>query len=226
MPITYKDAYIKLQYRLNKSGTEDYSTIDYDPASEAINKAFNDLYRRVYHGVNITKEGAEESRLRIDDLQPLLVPLRPLSVTTTNVFSESVKLPKDYRYYNRVDFYHKDDNCKDKLLITPDLREEANVGVLLNTDGTKPSLKFEQCFLTLLSNKIRVYHNREFDFEEILLTYYKSPKIYDSKKQNELFELKDDFIEIVIDEAAKIISGDSDNSNQYQRNSSSVEQNT
>jgi len=218
----YIDGFTKLKYRLNKSGTQDFENIDKDAASEVINKAFNDWFRRTYHGNNILKEGNEESRIRIDDLQPLLSS-RKLTMTDRGVYSESNNLPRDYRYFNRVYFLHKDD-CGE-IIIPSQLAEDSNVDVLLNTDGTKPSLDFEQVFHTISSNKIKVYHNKEFLPKEVTLSYYKNPKKYDSNKPYEYFELKDDVMELIIDEAAKIIAGDMDNNNQYQRNSTSVENN-
>lgn len=223
--MTYSEGYIKLKYRLNKSATADYGNIDHDPATEAINKALNDWIRRQVHGSNVYKEGAEESRMRVDDLQPLLYPLRKMPLTDGGIFSETEKLPGNYRYFNRFSFFIKPKGCSNNILITSDLKEEANVDVLLTTDGTKPSLKFEQCFHTLIGNKIRLYHNKEFNPSEGLLTYYKAPIKYNSRKPDEVFELKDDVMELIIDEAAKIISGDMEYGSAYQKQDKSVENN-
>jgi len=221
--ITFSDAYVKLKYRLNKSGTADYSSIDKDPATEAINKAQNDLIRRLLGGRSQNREGAEETRLRVDDLQVLLKN-RKLSIIDGDIYSDSNKLPREYRYFARLDVYITN-ACNERLLLSSDLREEANAGVLLTNDNTKPSLQFEQCFHTLLDNKVRLYHNGEFDPSEVNLIYYKSPKDYNANNPDELFEFKDDVVELIIDEAAKIIAGDVSDYNNSQRSSNSVEQN-
>jgi hypothetical protein len=220
--ITYLDGFVKLAFRLNKSATNDYGNIDKDVATEVINKAINDLVRRSISGKNQTREGAEETRLRVDDLQVLLK-TRKLSLSKAEIFSDSAKLPKDYRYFNRFSFFITN-KCKDNILIPSDLREESNVDILLTNDETKPSLKFEQSFHTIINNSIRLYHNNEFNPIEGTLTYFKSPKLYEANSPDEVFEFKDDIVEVIIDEAAKILAGDTESSNQYQILQTAVEQ--
>jgi len=222
---SYKDVFTKLKKRLNKSATEDYSNIDYDIATEAMNKAINDWIRRQMHGGNQYKEGAEESRMRVDDLQPLLVPLKKLVLSDGGIFSESEKLPSDYRYFNRFSFFGKNEGCPNKINIMSTLKEEANVDILLNTEGTRPSLKYEQFFHTIIDNKIRLYHNKEYVPSEGFLTYYRNPKKYDAEKPDELCEFKDDVMELLIDEGAKIIAGDTEGVAAYQVIDKSVESN-
>lgn len=220
--MTYFEGYTKIVYRLNKSATADFSNIDKDPASEAINKALSDWIRRTVHGINIPREGSEESRMRIDDLQPLLSPPKKIAMTDKGVYSEG-DIPKDYRYFNRLFFTHKDD-CG-SLDIGSDIVEDSNVNVYLTSDGKRPSLDFEQCFHIISGKKFKIYHNKEFEFSESTLSYYKNPKKYNANKPDEVFELKDDVMELVIDEAAKIIAGDTTDQFQYQRNGTSVEGN-
>lgn len=223
--MTYREAYIKLSFRCNKSATEDIGNIDNDEADEVINKALDEWLRRQVHGGNLYKEGSEESRMRVDDLQPLLVPMYKMSLKNGGIFSETSSLPKNYRYFNRFTVKHTPEGCSNSINLISDLKEEANVDVLLNVDGTKPSLKYEQFFHTLIGNKIRFYHNKEINPTEGYLTYYRAHKKYSARKTEEEFELKDDVMELIIDEAAKIKSGDFDNVLQHQRNSASVENN-
>jgi hypothetical protein len=64
---------LKIKQRLNKLDSSDYDNIQCWQIREAINKAQLEWIRRQVHGVNLTKEGDEETRMRVDDLQPLLV---------------------------------------------------------------------------------------------------------------------------------------------------------
>lgn len=223
--MTYKEFYTKVQKRLNKSGTEDYSSVDFDIVKEAANKALNDWIRRQVHGGNQYKEGQEQSTMRVDDLQILLNPEpKPLSFQNKGIYSISSSLPKDYRYYNSFYFFYDiSENCKNLGLVNSSLREESNRDALLNTAGTQPSRKFEQSFHTIVGNKIKLYHNLEFDPKEGYLIYYRSPKLYDPTKPDEVFEFNDSVVDLIADETAKVIAGDFDNFTQQQRLSTQVE---
>ena len=161
--------------------------------------------------------------IRVDDLQ-IFLKSKKLSLESGSIFSDSTTLPSDYRYHNSFSFLDTSNSCGSPLLIPSNLREESNANFLLNTDGTRPSLQFEQCFHTLINNRLRLYHNGEFSATEGTLVYYRNPKIYDLSTDGS-FELKDDVMELIIDEAAKIISGDTGNMSGFQRNSQSVESN-
>ena len=63
---------IKIKQRLNKLDSQDYDNIECWQVVEAFNKAQVEWTRRQLHGINIVKEGDEQSTRRIDDLQVLL----------------------------------------------------------------------------------------------------------------------------------------------------------
>ena len=79
---------------------------------------------------------------------------------------------------------------------------------------TMPSFNFEETFHTLIGNKIRVYHNNDFNIDKVSLTYYRKPKLYSFKNLDEVVEFKDDVCEILVDEAVKIIASDIESANQ------------
>ena len=87
----------------------------------------------------------------------------------------------------------------------------------------QPSFEFEETFHTLLGNKIRVYTNNDFQVENINLIYYRLPREIDFQScervdgkspRNIDPEFKDDIVEIIIDEAVSILSGDIESPNQ------------
>jgi len=63
---------IKIKQRLNKLDSNDYDNIECWQIVEAFNKAQVEWSRRQLHGINILKEGDEQSTRRKDDLQVLL----------------------------------------------------------------------------------------------------------------------------------------------------------
>ena len=228
--MTPQIAYLKLKYRLNKLDSQDYDNISLLNAVEAINKAAIDWVRRQVHGSNASREGDEETRMRIDDLQFLLKP-KTLSGINKKIFFESDKFPTDYLWYKRILPEFSRGECKSKIFKSV-LAEEANVPDLLEDDNNAPSFDFEQCFHTLVGNKIRVYTNGEFFVNKIDLVYYRNPIKMDiagyehedgTPSTNVDLEFKDDIAEIIINEAASIIAGDIESANQLQINATKVD---
>lgn len=193
----------KIDLRLNKGGSSDYDNIWRYVKQEAFNKGVNEWVRRQYHGTNLTKEGDEESAIRVDDLQVLLK-VTDLSVRDKGVFAETGKLPVDYLYHKRTTPYVSSGACS-VVSISSSLKEEANVDILVHDI---PSFKFEETFHTIMGNRIHIYHDNQFSVDKVELTYYRKPKFYDFKKPNDVVEFKDDICELLVDEACKIIASD------------------
>lgn len=206
-----KDILVKVHLRLNKAASQDYDNIWKYHIEEAFYKAELDVIRRLVRGKNQTQEGDEETLSRIDDLQSLLKPLN-LNVRDKGVYAESDRLPNDYLYDKRISPIVSKNECLDVSMFSA-LREEANVDVLLKT---LPSFEFEETFHTLVNNRVRVYHNKEFKVERIDGVYYRKPVKVDFGILDTLIEFKDDLCELMVDETVKIIASDLESLNQKQ----------
>lgn len=216
---------IKLDERLNKLGSEDYDNIECWQKREAVQKAMLEWTRRQIHGSNITREGDEETNMRVDDLQPLLVPNKVLNTTDKGIYEESEKLPADYGWFKSILVYGDSGDCSNQLITDIHHIEEANVSAWLNDWAKSPSFEFRQCFYTLINNTVRVYTNKEFKISKLVLVYYRLPKKFDiegcewydgSEGKNIGIEFKDDVAELIIDEAASILAGDIEHTSAYQ----------
>ena len=190
--MTVKQVSAKIDLRLNKAASGDYDNIWNYHKEEAFKKAINSWVRRQIHGKNQTQEGDEETVMRLDDLQVLLKN-DTLSFKEKGIYVESEKLPSDYTNFKRLTPY-----CS------------ANVDIL----SSLPSFKFEETLHTIIGNKIRVFHNKDFKIDKLVLTYYRKPKEYSFKKLNDVIEFKDDVCELLVDETCKIIASDIDSLNQ------------
>jgi hypothetical protein len=224
---------IKIKQRLNKLDSQDYDNIECWQIVEAFNKAQVEWSRRQLHGLNIVKEGDEQSTRRIDDLQALL--------TTTSLptndeqIAYSINIPGDYFQWKRVDAYANQGCCSNRLMVIY-LAEEANLGQLLRDDGKKPSFEWGETFATIKNNQIFIYTNGEFEIGKMDLTYYRQPqKIqilgcvdpYTSVQSTVDIpcEFKDDIVEVIIDEAVSIIAGDIESGTQFSRGTQGAERN-
>lgn len=206
--MTLSQVSAKIDLRLNKGASGDYDNLWPYQKEEAFNKAVNEWVRRQKHGKNVTREGDEETDMRVDDLQVLLK-TDVLSSKNKGLFNQTEKLPSDYLYFKRLTPIVSKVNC-DKMRIKSLLKEEANVDSLI----TMPSFNFEETFHTIINNRAHVYHNKDFTIDKIEFTYYRKPKSYNFKKLSTIVEFKDDVCELIVDEACKIIASDLESFNQ------------
>jgi hypothetical protein len=224
---------IKVKQRLNKLDSQDYDNIECWQVVEAFNKAQVEWVRRQLHGINIVKEGDEQSTRRIDDLQLLLGTITiPFIQGDISSYSD---LPTNYLQWKRVDVTAKKGCCDDRRMSVY-LAEEGNLNQLLFDNAKRPSFEWAETFATLKNNKVNVYTNNEFDISSGALTYYRQPvrieilgcvDPYTSTQTttNVECEFKDDIVELLIDEAASVLAGDIESGNQFSRGTETAERN-
>ncbi len=224
---------IKLKQRINKLDSQDYDNIECWQAVEAFNKAQVEWCRRQLHGLNIVKEGDEQSTRRKDDLQVLLSDNQLSLIDKKDYFLGTI--PENYLQFKRVDVFACKDCCDDRRM-TVYLAEEGNLNQLLRDKSKKPSFEWAETFATLINNQVHIYTNNEFEISQADLTYYRQPRkiqiqgCIDPYTNVESLtevqsEFKDDIIEVIIDEAVSIIAGDIESSVQYPRGSQTAERN-
>lgn len=225
---------IKFRERINKLSSNDYDNIECWHIVEAFNKGQIEWIRRQIRGGNIFKDGDEQSRRRIDDLQKILVPSK-LAIADKGIFYESVnELPDNYLEYKRIDVQAKNDCCEDSRPMDVYLAEEDNRALLLRDKMKQPSFEWGETFSTLINNRARIFTNDEFTLEKAQLTYYRFPVYIQiagcidpytgQVSANDIeCEFKDDIIELLIDEAVSIVAGDIESGGQQGRGSQSAE---
>jgi hypothetical protein len=224
---------IKVRQRLNKLASNDYDNITDWQIVEAFNKGTLQWVRRNLHGYNMLKEGDEESKRRMTDLQVLLKE-KSLKVLKHDIDCH-VELPNDFMEWKRVSVKAKANCCDEKQMITYLVKEE-DIDILLKDFNTKPNFSWGETLCTLIGNKLKVYTNDEFVVTDLKLTYYKVPikvefggisNAYTGEisKKEIVSEFKDDVVEVLIDEAVKILSGDIESVTANQIAESSTESN-
>jgi hypothetical protein len=222
---------IKMKQRLNKLDSQDYDNITCWQVVESFNKAQVEWSRRQLHGINVVKEGDEQSTRRKDDLQKLLI-REPLTATKKDIYYEG-NIPGDYLQWKRVDIYAKKDCC-DPRRMTVYLAEEGNLNQLLRDKAKQPNFEWAETFATLINDTVHLYTNGEFDISEAFLTYYRQPRKIQVTGCSDPYtgatsstevecEFKDDIIELIIDEAVSILAGDIESGNQFSRTQESAE---
>ena len=224
---------IKIKQRLNKLDSQDYDNIECWQVVEAFNKAQVEWSRRQLHGINLVKEGDEQSTRRKDDLQVLLN--TETLVTFDKTYYYKGALPQDYMQWKRVDVYAQKDCCE-KRRMTVYLAEEGNLNLLLRDKAKQPNFEWAETFATLIGNEVHIYTNEAFNVQEANLIYYRQPvKIQVqgcvdpytgvASPVNVQCEFKDDIVELMIDEAAAILAGDIESGNQFYRGTEGAERN-
>lgn len=222
--MTNADSIDKISLRLNKLYSQDYNDIDIYKISEAINKAVDEVVRNGLKGNNQRREGSEETIFNVDDFA-ILLKSESKKPITKDIYS-TIEIPTDYRYFKRLTPFTTKGDCSN-IRIKSTFIEEANVDEFLNDFNSKPSFDFEETFHTEMGKLFKVYHNKDFFIDEIELTYYRHPKYIDIENEpsETVWEFKEDLCEIIVDEAVKIIAGDTENVSSYQLAEKRVEKN-
>lgn len=228
---------IKIQERLNKLSSNDYGNIECWQVVEAFNKGMDMWVRRQLQGINQTRTGPEGSIRRIDDLQVLL---KEWNTTWANsgLYWETSSIPTDYLQYCRITAYGQDE-CKDCPPRRLEVFEgnEADVDIYLADQYRAPDYSWRTTFSTMAGNKFKIWTNGSFNIVDPVLLYYKTPvhiQIANCRNPDTgtvspvdvLCEFPDSVIEILCDEAAGIIAGDTDAFNLKQRLDTTAEHNT
>jgi hypothetical protein len=226
---------IKVKQRLNKLASNDYDNIETWQIIEAFDKAQVDWCRRNLHGLNIVKEGDEQSTRRIDDLQILLTQTT-VNMTNRQTYYESVNFPSNYLQWKRVSTSATSDCCPDPKPMVVYLTEVANVDLLLRDPNKNPNFDWAETFATLSNNTLKIYTNGLFKPVNVMLNYYRQPRKIEIAGIPDPYtgvvptvdvtsEFKDDLVELFVDETVKILAGDIESTIQYQRMSQSTEEN-
>jgi hypothetical protein len=227
---------IKIKQRLNKLASLDYDNIECWQIQEAFNKAQLQWMRRQLYGINIRKEGADQSSGLVDDLQRLMKH-ELLIMSNKDIYWQS-SIPSDYLHYVRTDVFGKTECC-DERRITVYQVEESNISIILDNKDKRPNFEWAETVSTVINNTLRVYTNNEFGITKCYLVYYRKPldiKItgcidistgftIQAADQQEC-EFNDDVAELIADEAAQILAGDIESMGQFQREQQNVQSNS
>lgn len=229
---------IKVKERLNKLDSQDYDNIQDWQIVEAFCKGQVDWTRRNLHGLNIVKEGDEQSTRRVDDFQVLLGTTGsngiPALTFSNRQFFYEADLPDNYFQWKRVSTEATNACCPKAKRMVVYLAEQANRDELLRDKNKQPSYEWGETFATMENNKLQIYTNGLFTPVNTQLTFYRQPTriqivgVVDpytgiASTVNVESEFKDDIIEVLIDEACKILAGDIESINQIQREEQAVE---
>jgi len=225
---------IKVKQRLNKLASNDYDNIETWQIIEAFDKGQVDWCRRNLHGLNIVKEGDEQSTRRIDDLQVLLTQV-PLNMNNKQTYYESINFPTNYLQWKRVSAGATSECCPDSKPMVVYLTEVANVDLLLRDPNKNPNFEWGETFATLSNNNLKIYTNGLFKPVNVVLNYYRQPRKIEiagipdpytgiTPIVDVISEFKDDLVELFIDETVKILAGDIESMTQFQRMNQATEQ--
>lgn len=225
---------IKVKQRLNKLASFDYDNLECWQIQEAFNKAQIEWTRRQLYGINLRKEGAEQSSGVADDLQKLLQH-EELLMEDKGIFYQG-ELPVNYLHYVRTDIFAKQECCPERRIIVYEV-EEANISIILDNKNKQPSFEWAETVSTVMNNKVKVYTNDTFDITKAHLIYFRKPLEVQIKgcidintgtlfTDDQVCEFNDDVAEVICDNAAMILAGDIESMTQYQREQQSVQNNS
>ena len=192
---------------LEKQDSGGYANLNKWDLEDSLNRQATDWFRRQVYGTNQRQEQQEESTMVTDDIQNLLVE-KKMSVVNNELYADSIKIPDNYRYYNKLSVYCSKGDCK-KILIPSLFVENANTDFYSSDWSLSPSFDFEQCFHVLLNNRFRIFHIGDFKIDYIKLFYFRDPKKISMEPINleTEWEWKEDVAQLIIENAIKQLAG-------------------
>lgn len=217
---------LKVKQRLNKLDSEDYDNIQCWQIQEAFNKAQRQFVRRQINGINQKRAGRESDSQVIADLQNLLVTWKD-TYTNKGLYYESCDFPNDYIVFARISAFAKNDCCPPRKLVTY-IAEESDIDIILKDPNKNPNFEWAETIVTFFGNKVRIYTNNQFEIVDPEVIYYRKPISVQFQGCTDTetglisltdveCEFRDSVIELLVEEAASIISGDLEMQNTQQR---------
>lgn len=226
---------LKIRQRLQKLTSNDSRNIDCWQLVEAFNKFQIDWVRKNSRGINISRQGDEQSISRIDDLQILLKNSPEFSLKKFDGYQETTTtIPEDFLRYKRFIALATTEECEVPRPLKVWLAEEANVDILLSDKNKQPNFDWAETFAVFKGGKIQIYNGGKFIINSLVLVYYRNPVKIQIKGCKDPYsgnvpavdtecEFNDDLCEVFIEGAANILAGDIENNFQLQRTRENIE---
>lgn len=228
---------LKIKERVNKLSSDDFDNLPCWTILEAFNKFQYEWCRTQTRGVNMLREGDEQSISKIDDLSQLLVPVN-LTWTDKGIYFQTSEAlwPENYLRYKRLQVDVKNGCCEESKRLTVYLAEEANVDVLLDDVARRPNYAWGESFVTITGKKLNLYHAHQFSVVSSSMIYYRQPvrvqmtgcaDVYNNAvpDQDVHCEFAPDIAEILCSGAAMVLDGDIENYNGAMRLRKDVDNN-
>ncbi len=230
---------IKIKERLNKLASLDYDNFECWQIVEAFNKAQLEWVRRQINGVNTQNHGEGSTKVNYDDLQKLIVTTAIGGQNFPNSQPpvwESSSIPADYLNFSSMYVMATSSCCPDPKNIIVYMVDKEDLYIILRDVNKQPNYEWGETVAIMSNNRYSVYTDGDFTVTSVDLTYYRKPTPISFLGCVDIdtglatpdvpCEFKDDIAEILVDNAVAILAADIESFNQYNRATTSVQNNT
>jgi hypothetical protein len=230
---------IKIKERLNKLASLDYDNFECWQIVEAFNKAQLEWVRRQINGVNAQNHGDGSSKVNYDDLQKLIVTTTIGGQNFPNATPPSYvtnDIPSDYLNFNGLYAIATSSCCPDDRNIIIYMVDKEDLYIILRDKNKQPNFEWGETVAVMSDDTFTVYTDGDFSISRLDLTYYRKPIPISFAGCVDIStglatpdvpcEFKDDIAEILVDNAVAILAADIESFNQYNRATTSVQNNT
>ena len=182
--IPVQELIYEFKLSLNKMDRQDNVQVPLEDILVFLNQAQISWVKSKVGDNNVSKEGYEGTRKRIDDLQMLKVDDVSLPLMkTTDVLYKGYKadlnsLP-NYMLYIMSHVGARKEDCRAGL--TVDLIRHNDLSSLYFDANFQPSFEWRSTFATIGQDYVTVYTDETFEIENLYLTYLRYPKPIDSE---------------------------------------------
>lgn len=158
------EAYIRFLQLVNRNATNNRTNVD----KPRFVLSYTDMQNRFVEWV---LEKRNEDVIR--DIQAILVKDKNLLVTDTKSTYTAYGLPSNYFNFANITASAKTECCQADWLTLHEVKSE-DAEELRNDTNNKPSFEYRESFYYFSEGSIILYKD-EFEYEKVLLTYYRYP---------------------------------------------------
>jgi len=162
--MTVQETYLRFLQLVNRNATNNNVNVDL----YRFVKIFNDVQNR-YVEWNLDKRNEDSIR----NVQKLLVVEFPLLPTGSTASTSTFELPPNFFDFANISAIASTDCCKKERVLVHEIKSE-DAEEKVNDKYSEPSFDWRETF-GYLANGSFVVFEKDFDTNELLLTYYREP---------------------------------------------------
>lgn len=184
--ISVKELLYELDLKLNNLTNLEHQEVPVENKIVVLNKAQIKLIKTKLNPNNPLQLGFEGNRKRYQDLENLVESAHDHKLTITKVDKHLGKweidvsgLTPKFMFFLSGYALAKKGTCSSPIYINEYLTKHADLTTVLANSHTKPSFEYQETPCTLSNNKVEVYDDGTFEYEQAYISYIRYPQKID-----------------------------------------------
>lgn len=210
--MTTQTAFDKFQMKVNNNSETGKIAVDRGRFVLLFNEAQNRLVEYI-----LDKKSEDDIRY----IEAILVQQYKLTLSKSNKEYQNYSLPKDYFDFSSLHATANKGECQDKKMTLFEIKDDDSP-LILEDENSNPSFLAREAPFSIASNKIKIYKDETYEYNNVLLNYYRYPiqikLVNDADPESEFIEnLNPEFDDKFTDRIISIAAGVFELNNENQK---------